>query len=250
MVSLSVVIPVYRNAATLSELHRRLTRTLDAAVDDFEVLFVDDASPDGSLDVLQELAWADRRVGVLSLASNVGQNRAVLVGLKEARGHAVAVMDADLQDRPEEIPRLLAAMDGSVAAIFAGRRGAYESASRLLTSRLFKRALAVLSGGRLPADAGLFVLLRRDLVDWLAGSDRGNPYVLGLIARSGLPLRSIPVERVPRPSGRSSYGLGARLRVAFRAAATTLGGAGMTVGQPTVARIRLRVGAPFEAIDA
>jgi glycosyltransferase involved in cell wall biosynthesis len=225
----SVVVPVYRNAPTLAELTRRLERALDGL--DWELLFVDDGCPAGSWEVIRGLAAAEPRVGGLRLAVNGGQNAAVLVGLARIRGDAAVVMDADLQDPAEAVPRLVAALRGGPhAAVFAGRRGAYEGRGRLLTGRLFKATLRLLSGGALPADAGLFVALRGDLVERLAAAPPRDPYVLGLIACAGLPMTSIAVDRASRAEGRSGYTARSRLRLAWKALrfvlAWRLGGTG------------------------
>jgi glycosyltransferase involved in cell wall biosynthesis len=214
---LGIVVPVYRNAATLAALHERTARALDGRVGSWELVFVDDACPAGSGEVLRGLVARDPRLSAVFLERNLGQNRAVLVGLACARGRTLVVMDGDLQDPPEAIPRLLDALRGEIAAVFAGRRGRYESGLRLLSSRAFKRALWLLSGGRLPPDAGLFVAMRRDLAQRVLELAGPEPYVVGLIARAGLPLASIPVERSARAGGESAYDGRARLRLAWRA---------------------------------
>src|SRR5438067_1542306 len=158
---LTVVLPVYRNADTLPALHAALHRVLDAQPLDYELLFVDDACPAGSLRVLESLAARDPRVAVLALDRNVGQHRAILAGVELARGARIVVMDADLQDPPEAIPALLARLAQGPDAVFAGRRGRYESPPRLLSSWLLKRLLWLLCG--LPPDAGAFLAIHREL---------------------------------------------------------------------------------------
>lgn len=214
---LSIVIPVYTNAPTLSELHRRLSAVLQHVTDRYEILFVDDACPANSITVLRELSANDEHVVVLRLAANVGQNRAVLTGLAQVRGDVAVVMDADLQDPPEAIPALLAALTADVAAVFAGRRGAYEGRKRLITSWLFKHSLYLLSGGRIPPDAGLFVAMRREMIVSLLAFDIPQPYVVGLIGRTQLPLRSIPVLRHANDERTSAYTARKRLVLAWRA---------------------------------
>jgi glycosyltransferase involved in cell wall biosynthesis len=210
----SIVVPVYRNARTLRELHARLVRSLGEQV--FEIVFVNDACPLASLDVLHAIARQDARVVVVSLARNSGQNRAVLEGLKRARGSVFVIMDADLQDPPEAVPRLLAALsvqgDG---VVFAGRRGAYQSISRMLSGHVF-RILRRLMLRRLPADAGLFVALDRAVVDEVCGYDSRAPYVVGMIGRTGARMTSIPVVRA-QSTEPSSYSDVARLRLAWHA---------------------------------
>jgi glycosyltransferase involved in cell wall biosynthesis len=217
-VAVSAVVPVFGNAETLEELYHRLTAALDAtAPGGWEVLFVDDASPDGSLPVLRRLAAGDERVGVVALPANVGQHRAIRAGLAHARGRAVVVLDADLQDPPEAVPLLVSGLDEGVGAVFAGRRGRYESAWRLATGRVAKWLLHRLSGRRLPADAGLFLAMTADLARRLAADPQPDPHLLAAVARSGLRLVSVPVRRDPRPSGHSAYSPRMRLRVAGRA---------------------------------
>lgn len=215
VVELSAVVPVYRNAATVEELARRLHATLEASVAGHELIFVDDACPEGSLGVLRRMADADPRVAVLALSRNVGQHAAVMVGLAHARGAWTVILDADLQDPPEAVPRLLAAAEEGTAAVFAGRCGAYESPGRLLTSRLFKRMLHRVAG--VPSDAGIFVALRRPARERLLELSTGRPFVVAMIGALGLPMRSVPVERSPRSTGASAYSTWGRLRSAAAA---------------------------------
>lgn len=217
---ISVVIPVYCNAEMLHELYGRLRHVLAAQRLPYEMIFVDDAGPDGSLAVLRELAQGDPRVAVLALEQNVGQHRAVLTGLAQARGQWVVVMDADLQDPPEAIPHLLTKMQEGFAAVFAGRRGRYESAFRLLTSRLFKRLLHLLCG--VPADAGLFVAMNRQMVKRLLAFNVAQPFVTAMMGCTGLPLASTPVLRSQRRRGRSTYSFWKRLKTGSLAIAWVL----------------------------
>ena len=152
-------------------------------------------------------------MSVLALPRNAGQQRAILAGLAAARGRAVVVMDADLEDPPEAIPALRAGLDGA-AAVFAGRSGAYESRGRLATSRLFKRLNAVLCG--VPSDAGAFVALRREAVDAVLRLQGPPPVLTSMIGVSGVSAVSIPVERSARAVGRSAYGAVARSRAGLR----------------------------------
>ena len=206
----SVVAPVYRNAATLADLCRRLRAVLP---DEHEIVLVDDGCPAGSWPAIEAESAADPRVRGLRHPENRGQNAAVLTGIAAARGDAVVVMDADLQDPPEAVPLLLEELRGSgAAAVFGGRRGRYEGPARMLSSRVFKRLLNVASRGRLPADAGLFLAMGTEMRARL-GSAREGTYVLAAMARTGLPMRSVPVRRATAP-GPSGYSGRARLRLA------------------------------------
>ena len=208
---ISVVLPVYRNEDTVEELTDRLERALDGR--ELELLFVVDGSPDGSLAVLERLAASHEAVRVLALERNRGQARAIMRGVAAARGEEVVVMDADLQDPPEAVPSLLAGLDRA-AAVFAGRRGAYESRGRLATGRLFRRLNHLLCG--VPRDAGAFVALRADAVEAVLALNGPPPAPVSMIGLTGLPTASIPVERARRRSGTSSHGSGARIRAGLR----------------------------------
>jgi glycosyltransferase involved in cell wall biosynthesis len=213
---LSIVVPVYRNAETLSRLVEELERTLLPLQRSFELLFVVDACPQHSAAVLARLACGRNHLRWVVLPRNWGQNWAVLVGLHWARGARLVVMDADLQDPPDAIPHLLAALGPGSAVVFAGRRGRYEDAKRLFTSRMFKISLSLLSGLRLPMDAGLFLAMTRPAADQLLALRQRDPYVVGLLSRTGARLSSIPISRAHRPAGSSTYNTRRRIGTAWK----------------------------------
>lgn len=212
---ISVVVPVYRNAETLDELHRRVRDVLEAGSLEYEMVFVDDACPEGSLTVLEEVVRRDPRVTVLALRRNVGQQLAVLAGLAQARGTWVVVMDADLQDPPEAIPRLLTTIQEGFGAVFAGRRGRHEPVFRWLTSHLFKWILHIVCGT--PTDAGLYVAMSHAMVERLLAFDEPGPSVVAMVGCAGLPVTSIPVRRARRSDGRSAYSEWKRLKMSLLA---------------------------------
>jgi len=216
-VRVAVVVPVYVNEATLEPLVARLAAALSGH--DWTLRLVVDASPDGSAAVARRLA-DDPRVVAQLLDRNVGQHRALAVGLAAARDAEVWVcLDADLQDPPEAVPALLDRLAvGDVAAVFAGRRGSYETSLRLLTGRLHRLLMARLTG--LPADAGAFLALdarAREAVLRLQG-----PSLVAAIGAARLPTDSVPVERAARELGRSAWTPRARLRQSARTLAWTL----------------------------
>lgn len=211
----SVVVPVYDNRDTVCALHERLQRVLRDEHLTYEILFVNDACPSGSLAMLQRLAASDANVRVTALSRNVGQHQSVLIGLAQARGRCAVIMDGDLQDPPEALPLMLEELKRGYAAVFAGRRGRYESAGRLVTSRIFKTLLHLLSG--VPRDAGMYVIASRAMIDHLVARRDERPFVVAMIGTSGLPLSSIPVSRAIRPSGRSRYSAWMRLSAGLSA---------------------------------
>ena len=218
MTELSVVVPVYGNAADLPELHRRVSEA--TAGYRTELVLVDDASTDDSLAVIERLAGGDERVTGVGLERNVGQHEAVMEGLRRACGAWTVVMDADLQDPPEAIPQLLgAARAGGSDVVFAGRRGRYESLPRLASSRAFKRTLA--AGTGLPPDAGMFFAANRTTIDRVLALEGPPPFVVAMIGRAGVRTESVPVARAA--SRGSSYSTAARVRSGLRGLRWALG---------------------------
>lgn len=214
---ISVVVPVYGNEATLAPLVAQLDAALRGRP--WRVRLVVDASPDASADVARRLAAADPRVAVTVLAHNVGQHRALEVGLRlEPDAAAWVCLDADLQDPPSAVPLLLDRLAaGDVDAVFAGRRGGYEGRLRLATGRLHRAAMTRLTG--LPSDAGAFLALsaraRREVLD------RRAPSLVAAIGAARLPTVSLPVARHERPAGSSAWTTRARLRQSVRTLAWT-----------------------------
>ena len=210
---ISVVIPVYRNAPTLKALNDRLNRLFASSDLSHEIIYVEDASPDDSLAVLERIAQQDRHVAVISLVENEGQQGALLTGLSHARGDRIVTMDADLQDLPEAISELMVKQAEGFDVVFAGRRGHYTSWLQYLTSWIFKALLHMLCG--IPSDAGLFLIMNRELKQQLSEMNPARPYILGMIGCTGATMTSIAVKRAPRPIGESAYTVFKRLQLAY-----------------------------------
>jgi polyisoprenyl-phosphate glycosyltransferase len=208
----AVVVPVYRNAATLEALVARLGAAL--AGRDWRLRLVVDACPSGSAEVAVRLAAAHPRVAVTGLTVNSGQHAALRQGLADEPDADVWVcMDADLQDPPEAVPLLLDRLGvGDVEAVFAGRRGAYESRVRRVTGGLHRRVAARLTG--LPSDAGAFLALGPRVRAAVLAADA--PSVVLAVGVARRPVTSVPVVRDPRPEGRSAWTARARLRQSVR----------------------------------
>jgi hypothetical protein len=214
-----VVVPVYGNEATLRPLAERLAAALSGR--DWRLRLVVDASPDDSAAVAGSLAAADPRIAVTGLDVNVGQHAALARGLADEPAADVWVcLDADLQDPPEAVPLLLDRLArGDVAAVFAGRRGAYESRLRRFTGGLHRRVAAVLTG--LPPDAGAFLAMDQGVRGAVvtAVHSEGAPSVVLAVGRAGRPVTSVPVARDRRAVGRSAWTARARLRQSVRSLA-------------------------------
>ena len=202
----TIVIPVYNERPVLPELQRRLDAVLAGAGERAELLFVDDGSEDGSGAWLEALAGADPRVSLLSLSRNFGKEAAVSAGLDHARGAAVIVIDADLQDPPELIPELLRRWREGYDVVYtvrASRRG--ESWLKVGSARWFYRVMGRLSAVPVPADAGDYRLLSRRAVDALKALPESHRYLKGLYAWVGFPQPSVSYHREARAAGRSKW---------------------------------------------
>lgn len=213
--SVSVLVPVYNNASTVAELHRRLVATLEALDRRFEIVFVNDGSADASLATLRRLAAEDPRCVVLSLSRNFGQHPAINAGLARATGDITVLMDADLQDRPEELPRLLQPLDDNpeidiVYTTFELKDG---TRSRL-TSRMFHAMFARLIDVHIPTNLGTYrafsAKVREALLDYPERSAVYGP----LMAQMGYTHIFIDVSRAEAVGRKTSYTFRRRLSLA------------------------------------
>ena len=182
---ISLVVPAYNEEEVLEAFHREVSEEIDRLPDDFEFVFVDDGSRDQTASVMRQLAVRDPRVRAVLLSRNFGHEAAIEAGLRAARGDAVIVMDADLQDGPEIIPRLTGAWREGADVVYAVRKGRKEG--RLLRaafSGFYGLASRVMSID-LPRDAGPFSLMDRQVVDVINDLPEKGRYFPGLRAFAG-----------------------------------------------------------------
>lgn len=211
-VQLSVVVPVYGCAGCLLALHERLVRSVAQITDSYELVFVDDRSTDGGWEVLQRLAAADERVRAFRLSRNFGQDAAITAGLAQARGDRAVVMDCDLQEAPEDIPRLWAAAGEGYDVVRTIRRGWRHSAFRRVTSRLYRRL--TLETDTRPDYSNLSLISRQVIDAFLRLRDRDREYMIAL-DWLGFDSTAIEIEHHERHHGESGYTLERLLSVAL-----------------------------------
>lgn len=205
MVQLSVVIPVYRCAECLSALYDRLVTSLELVVDSFEIVFVDDRSPDNSWPLLQELAQRDERVRAIRLSRNFGQHAAITAGLADSRGRWTVVMDCDLQDPPEEIPRLLEKAAEGYEIVLSKRSRRKQSWLRRLAGRTYFRIRNFFMRMDMGTEYSTLSLLSRKVVDaFLEVRDRDRQYML-IVYWLGFDRAEIEIQHAERLAGESSY---------------------------------------------
>jgi len=212
---LSVAIPIHNEESVLPELLTRLMGVLDKVQGGpHELLFVDDGSTDGTLALLEEAAQRDTRIMVLSLSRNFGHQAALTAALDHVTGDATVLMDGDLQDEPESIPRLLEKFFEGYDVVYAQRTRRKEAWPLRLSYYVFYRLMARLSDMKLPLDAGDFALMSRRVVEHLQRLQEHHRYLRGLRSWVGFRQIGIPVERSQRHSGRSKYSVFRLLKLA------------------------------------
>lgn len=212
----SVVIPVYNEAEVLPTLYRRLTQVMEGLGEPYEIIFVNDGSIDASPKLLKELRTQDPRVKVVSLSRNFGHQIAITAGLDYSSGEAVVVMDADLQDPPEVIPRLVAQWRAGHDIVFAVRENRRrEGVLKRSTAALFYRLLRHLSATEITLDAGDFRLMSRRAVEALKPIRERNRFVRGLVGWIGFRHTSVTFVRDVRHAGETKYPLRKMVRFAL-----------------------------------
>jgi glycosyltransferase involved in cell wall biosynthesis len=204
---LSIVVPVYNSAGSLPMLVDRLTSVLDGG-DDYEIVLVNDGSSDTSWPVIEQLAAERARVRGIDLMRNYGQHNALLAGIRAARNPVVITLDDDLQNPPEEIPKLLAKLDEGNDVVYGSWRVPAHGLLRNLATRVTKFALRGVIGSEIAGQVSAYRAFRTDLRG--AFADFVGPYVSidVLLSWGTSRFAATPVRHDPRAAGKSSYGLG------------------------------------------
>ncbi len=203
---ISVVVPLLNEEHSLDELYREITRALETHREPFEVVFVDDGSTDGSLDVLTRLHAENTNVVVIQLRRNFGKAAGLQAGFLEARGETIVTIDADLQDDPAEIPNLLARLDEGVDLVSGWKERRNDPWTRRVFSRVFNWATAVVSGVQLhDVNCGLKAY-RAEVVQGMRLYGELHRFIPILAAYRGFTVAEISVNHRPRQHGRSRYG--------------------------------------------
>lgn len=213
--SVSVVIPVYRSAGCLKELHDRLVSVMEKQGSSFEIIFVEDCGGDNSWDVISDLALIDQRVHGLRMSRNYGQHNALLAGIRHASGEIVITLDDDLQHPPEEIPKLLSCLAGGGDVVYGSPQRQQHGLVRDMASRVTKIALQSAMGAETARNISAFRVFRTSLRD--AFADYRSPSVnIDVLLTWGTTRFAIcPVRHEARKYGESGYSTRKLLAHAF-----------------------------------
>ncbi len=216
--SVSVLIPVYNNATTIRELHDRLDRSLRLLTDEFEIIFVNDGSSDDSWAVICDLSTRNPEVVGIQLSRNFGQHPAIDAALRRVRGDIAVLMDADLQDQPEELPKLLAPFEtnANLDIVYTEFVLAGSGKSRL-TSRLFHALYTRVTNTRMPKNAGTYRAFRRRVTEALLDYPERSAIYGPLMVQMGFEHTYVTVARSAASGRKTSYTFGKRLALAVSA---------------------------------
>ncbi len=204
----SIVIPVYNEEVVLCQTYQRLKQVMDTTRESYELIFVNDGSSDHTLEMIKSIRAQDEDVKLISFSRNFGHQIAITAGMDYASGAAVVVIDADLQDPPELILKMIAKWKEGYNVVYAKRtKRKGETWFKKLTARLFYRILSASTDLDIPTDTGDFRLLDRRVCEELKRLPEKNRYVRGLVSWVGFKQTAVEYERDERLAGESKYPL-------------------------------------------
>ncbi len=212
---ISVVIPIFNEADNITMLHRRLAQTVAGLGRSYEVWYVDDGSTDNSLELLRAIAQSDARVGVIELTRNFGQHAAVLAGFAAAQGEIVVTLDGDLQNPPEEIPRLVAKIDAGYEVVGGRREDRQDPLFRRAASDVINRLTSLTVGVKMNDYGCMLRAYRRSVVRQIIDCDERSSFIPALANSLAKKTAEIDVQHADRWSGRSKYSLLKLMRLSF-----------------------------------
>lgn len=217
-ITYSIVAPIYNELDNLPELYRRVKAVMDSSGEPWELILVDDGSTDGSTDKIRELAKADKAVRPVIFARNFGHQVAITAGWDYARGDAVVIIDADLQDPPEVILELAKKWKEGYEVVYATRSEREgESWFKLWTASLFYRIIYRITDVKIPLDTGDFRLMDRKVVNVLKQMKERHRFPRGMSAWVGFKQIGVPYKRSARYAGETKYPFRKMVRLAANA---------------------------------
>lgn len=203
----SVVVPVYGSNEILHELHQRTVAVLEPITHDFELILVNDASPNDAWRVIRELAAKDAHVRGLNLSRNFGQYAALTAGLQASRGEWIVVMDCDLQDQPEAIGAMYRKAQEGYFVVVGSRKVRHDNALRTFFSVGFYTLFSYLVGRKQDRTLTNFGIYHRRVIDAILSMQDHMRYFSVMVRWAGFRTVTIPVEHAPRRGGKSGYSL-------------------------------------------
>ncbi len=211
---ISVVSPIYRGEKMLDELVERIEKAVEGITSDYEIVLVNDCSPDNSWECIERRCKTDRRVKGVNLSRNFGQHYAITAGLSKAQGEWVVVMDCDLQDRPEEIPNLYRKAQEGYDSVFAQRLERQDSWTKRMSSTLFYGVFSFLTDSHQDKSVANFGIYHRKVVEAILSMNDSIRYFPIMAQWVGFRKGYLPVQHAESERGKSSYSLFKLFRLA------------------------------------
>jgi dolichol-phosphate mannosyltransferase len=212
---ISVVIPVYGCSASLTQLHKRLSAIINKMDYDYEIILVNDGCPQNSWQVIVELSEIDPKVKGINLSRNFGQHYAITAGLEHADGELIVVMDCDLQDDPDELPKLLAGIDQGFDTVLAARTSRQDSWLKKLGSKTFYRLLSYLTGVEQNCDIANYGIYRKKVIQAVLACKDKIRYFPVLVRWVGFSILEVPIKHQARYEGETSYNFSKMLNLSI-----------------------------------
>ena len=200
---------MYNEEVLVQECYQRVSKILKGIENySYEIIYINDGSTDKTIELLQNIAYEDKNVKIISFSRNFGHQCAVTAGLKHVTGDAIVIIDADLQDPPELIPDMLKLWEEGNEVIYGKRKTRYgESKFKLLTAKMFYNTLNLLSDVEIPKDTGDFRLVDRKVVDVVNALPEHNKFLRGLFSWVGFKQKAFEYKRNERIAGKTKYPL-------------------------------------------
>lgn len=204
---ISIVIPIYNEQETISELYSRLNKVFSAIGEEFEAIFINDGSTDTSLETIRNIHNKDKRLKAISFSRNFGHQAAITAGLRYASGDCVVVMDADLQDQPEIITEMVKKWRQGFEVVYGIRQHRKEPWITRVCYEIFYSLLYKISPSQIPRNAGDFCLMDKRVVIEMRRLNEERPFVRGLRHWVGFKQAGIEYDRAARITGKSKYNI-------------------------------------------
>lgn len=211
----SVVVPVYNESENIPELYRRLTEVLRTLGGAFELVFVDDGSTDRTFAMLEEMRRNDPAIRAIRFSRNFGHHIAITAGLDHARGEYIFLMDADLQDQPEDIPMLLAKCREGFDVVYGVRKERDDPWVKKIVSKLFIWFINRVAAAEVPMNSCVFRVMRKRVVEHLRRMRERERYVIGLMSWVGFQQTGVEVRHAARFAGAAKYNWRRSMRLGF-----------------------------------
>ena len=212
----SVIVPLYNEDLVIKESYRRLKEVMDSVKENYEIIFMNDGSTDGTRDKVEKICSRDEKIKLINFSRNFGHQVAITAGMDLAEGSAIIVIDADLQDPPEVIPKMIEKWKEGYEVVYGKRiKREGDSFFKKFTAKLFYRLLKSMTSVDIPVDTGDFRLIDRKVCDALKSLPERNRYVRGLVSWVGFKQTFVEISRQERFAGETKYPLNKMIKLAL-----------------------------------